>query len=561
MNPNLNVTIRRLTSAFIVLFLIISGIAAYVQIGNQAFYNGPVLAHGDYDTNPDRNCAPYGTPVRGNIYDRNGVKLAWSVPDPNDPCIYDRKYDPRVYTSGLAPLLGYDSQQYGTAGLEKTYNDQLAGVNSGQSVSDVVNSLLHKARYGQDIYLTIDINLQVQAANNFRDQNYQAHTVAYNPSPGNGPCQDPGTDPPGSLTAIDPHTGEILAMVSWPSFDPNKIDDSGYFQSLNADPGHPLLNHATQGLYAPGSTFKTITLLAALDSGSAKLSDQFTRDEAVSFHVPQGETIQWNDFLAPNPYPAGLQFPINLDNAYAYSDNVVFAREALQMGGATWLKYVGRFGIQEPGNDIAPVPFDGPYAQSGAYNDTNDQQAILGNQDLLAESGFGQGHLLITPLTMTEVAASIAADGNLYEPHAVLKTIIHNNSGTTENDIQPTLYSGGPIFSPDTAKTVRTAMWSVTNYGTASTVGNPDPNAGYHKLADSPVPEGGKTGTAQGDQANPETWWISMAPIDTAPNGGTAQMAMTVMKEHAGEGACQVFVADHTYVYASQNHIIPVNNP
>ncbi|MBF6589270.1 MAG: hypothetical protein IVW57_01915 [Ktedonobacterales bacterium] len=554
MNPNMNVTTRRLTSTFIVFFLIISGIAAYIQIGNQAFYNGPVLAHGQYDGNPNRNCPPYDTPVRGSIYDRNGVKLAWSVPDKQDACIYRRVYDPRVASAALAPLIGYYSTRYGAAGLEATYNEQLAGVNSGETVSDVTNSLLHKPRYGQDIYLTIDINLQVAANNNFND----TRSVAYNPSPGAGPCQDPKTDPPGSLIAEDPNTGQVLAMVSHPTYDPNKIDDSGYFQQLQANTNSPFINRPAQGLYDPGSSFKTVTLLAALDSGKAALDTQFTRDQAVGFQVPQGETIQWNDFLAPNPYPAGLQFPITLEQGYAFSDNVLFAREAVGMGGATWLDYVRRFGIAEPGYNVPVVPFDAPFKQSSAYNDTNDGKAILANGDLLAESGFGQGHLLITPLTMVEVTSAIANDGNLFVPHAVLKTVARTSKGTTTQMIPNTLYTGNPIFRPEAAKAVREAMWSVASYGTGSTVGNPDPSASYRNLLNSPVKEGGKTGTAQlgGNGEQPQTWWISLAP-DDAVTSTPARMVLTVMKEHSGEGACQVFVADHTYLYAMNNQIGP----
>lgn len=555
MNPNMNVTIRRLLTTFIAFFLVISGIAAYIQLGNKAFYDGPVLAHGNYDTSPDRNCPPYDVPVRGTIYDRNGVKLAWSVQDKEFPCIYHRQYDPRVATSGLAPLLGYYSARYLSEGLEQTYNDQLAGVNSGETASSVFDSLLHKPRYGQDLYLTIDINLQVQAAKNF------SSAVNYNASPGNGPCQDPGTSPAGSLIAEDPFSGQILAMVSFPSFDPNKIDTPGYFQQIQAQANAPFLNHATMGLYTPGSTFKTVTLLAALDAGKATLDTQYTKDEAVNYQVPQGETLRWEDFLAPNPYPRGLQFPISLNQAYWFSDNVVFAREAVGMGGDTWLQYVRKFGISAPGYDVPPVKFDGPYKQSSAYNDAKDQQAILNNSDLLAESGFGQGHLFITPLTMTEVSAAIAADGNLFEPHAVLKRVIHSDQGTTEQAVQNTLYGGGALFSPDTAKAVRTAMWGVASVGTGSTVSNPNGNAANPTLKDSPVKEGGKTGTGQlgGEGQRPQTWWISLAPDDVV-SGTPAQMVVTVMKEHSGEGACQVFVADDTYLYAMNNHIIPVAN-
>jgi penicillin-binding protein A len=566
MNLNMNVTIRRLMSAFAVLFLAMSGIAAYVQIGNQAFYNGPVLAHGQYDSTTDRNCPPYDAPVRGTIYDRNGVKLAWSVQSSSDPCVYIRKYDPRVYPSGLAPLLGYFSSRYGTSGVEQAFNDQLAGVNTGQTVTNVVNSLLHKPLYGQDVYLTIDINLQVAAAKYYQ-------TVANGGSAFTGGVCQNVPNPPGSIIAEDPNSGEILAMVSFPSFDPNQMENPSYVAQENADPGHPFLNHATAGLYTPGSTFKTMTLLAALDAGQVSLDTQYDKNTAVSFQVPSGETITWQDYFTEwQPF---LQFPMTLEQGFALSDNSLFARLAVNMGGATWLSYARKFGIAEPGFDVPAVPFDVPeqLSQSSAYEDTSQQKQILNNQDLLAESGFGQGKLFISPLTMVELSSTIASSGQtyseklpvgggtlqiqssagtLYDPHVVME-IVPRDGKTPPTVVQSQAYTGGAILRPETTTAVRQAMWAVVSQGTAfyGLTRN-----GQH-LSDSPVKEGGKTGTAQSDQPNPETWWISLAPDDAAPGGSAAKLAVTVMKENGGEGACQVFVADDTYAYAMNNHVGP----
>jgi cell division protein FtsI/penicillin-binding protein 2 len=527
---NMNVTIRRLMSVFTLLFLLISGVAAYVQVSNQAFLGGPVLAQGDYDP---RRCPPFDAPQRGKIFDRNGVLLAESVPDDTATCGYRRKY----YDASLSPLIGYFSYRFGSAGIEKAYNDTLSGVNQNSpwgtpnpagEVDDLQNKILHQPRSGQDIYLTIDEKLQLQA-----NKLYDTHA--------NGSaCQPAGTNPPGSLIITDPRTGEILAMVSRPFYDPNKIDDPTYFQQLQAAPDHPLLNHATQALYAPGSSFKTVTLLAALDSGSAALDKTYTHDDAVNY-VVNGQVIKWHDYLDLG-YPPNLDFPITLENGYAYSDNVIFAREAVELGADTWLSYVRKFGIQTPGVDVASVPFDAPYAQSSAYLAKTNGKPTDFSPNLLAESGFGQGQLLISPLTMAEVTSAIAADGNLYVPHVVMKAQPKVGGPFTQD---PQLYSGGQLFSPDTAAKMRQAMWAVSSYGTGSTV--------LHngiRLANSPVKEGGKTGTAQLESGRPHTWWISLAPDDAAPGGGPAQLTITVMKEHSNEGACQVFVADDTYLAA-----------
>jgi cell division protein FtsI/penicillin-binding protein 2 len=230
------------------------------------------------------------------------------------------------------------------------------------------------------------------------------------------------------------------------------------------------------------------------------------------------------------------------------------------------------------------VSFDVPeqLVQSSAYRDTSGQQQILNNSNLLAESGFGQGQLFITPLTMEEISATIASSaqtyneklptggvmtinstpGTLYDPHVMLELTTHRTTPSTPVSLiqpptQPQAYTGGPIIRPETTAAVRQAMWAVASAGTGATVANPSPNAGYNTLAESPVQEGGKTGTAQTDQPNPRTWWISLAPDDAASGNQPAKMAITVMKEDGGEGACQVFVADDTYAYAMSNHIGP----
>ncbi|HEV8194268.1 MAG TPA: penicillin-binding transpeptidase domain-containing protein [Ktedonobacterales bacterium] len=538
MNSEMVPTIRRLVTTFLILFLVLSGVAAYVQITNQVFLNGPALAQGQYDP---RKCPPYDAPVRGAIYDRNGVRLAWTEQDPKAQCGYKRVYDPRVATSGLAPLMGYYSSRFGTAGVEASFNDQLAGTIHGQTVQDVTDKLLHRPRHGQDVYLTIDINLQVAASKYYDDQN------SYLSSSDGSPCQLPGTHPPGAMVVEDPNTGEIMAMVSKPSFDPNKIDDETYFKRLQADPLHPLLDRPAQGLYVPGSSFKTLTLISALDSGKANLADQFTKDEAVNY-VANGRPITWDDYVK-GEWPQ-LNFPITLDQGFAYSDNVIFAREATTVGADTWLDYVSRFGILVPGKDVKPIPFDAPFSQSQAFS----RKPSDFDGALLAESGFGQGELQISPLTNAVMTSAVAANGVIHSPHVLLTAAV---SGTRPQDAiasaSPTT-DGTQVFSADTAAKVRQSMWSVTDFGTAAF--SPNPVSGAH-LDQSPVEEGGKTGTAQLDSGFPHTWWISLAPDDQAPGGGPAKMVVVVMKEHSGEGACQVWVGDNTYRYAIDHHIGP----
>lgn len=560
MNDTMTATIRRLMNTFIIFFLIISGVAAYVQVANQAFYNGPLLAGGNYET-LDRKCPPVDSPLRGRILDRNGNVIAQTVPDDaksgSHVCGYHRVYAQWVVDSGLAPLIGYYSYAYGAGGLEQYFNNDL----SGNSLAEVIPlkdqikaKLLHTAQYGNDIYLTIDKGTQQKAASV-----YESSAIH-----GGQTCQHVN-NPPGSITVEDPNTGQILAMVSFPSYDPNKIIQAdsldpdtrqagqAYWGKLNSDRGLPLLNRPTQGLYVPGSSFKTLTLIAALDSGKFSLDTPFDFNDATDFKVPSGKDIPWFDYL--NGTWNGIldknSFPITLAQGFAYSDNPMFARVAWDTGQDTWLSYIRKFGIATPGTDGSAVPFDGPSARSSAYSAiTNGKPTEFGG-DLFADSGFGQGQLLISPLTMTEIASAAAANGYLYEPHVAMKIVAH---GQNAKDVLPSgdkiAFSGGPIMQPQTAAAVRLAMWDVVSYGTAFYSHHPGTG---QRLVDTNTHIGGKTGTGQVPPDDPQAWFISIAPDDQAPGGGSANWAITVMKEHGNEGACQVFVANDTYEYLASH--------
>jgi peptidoglycan glycosyltransferase len=536
MRERINRDIRRLVNVLIVIFVALSAVAAYIQVSNRAFFNGPVLAQGPY---APLSCPPKAVPLRGTIYDRNGIWLARTVPDPNATCGYRRVYNPVAVQAGLGPLLGYFSYKYGTAGIEATYNDQLAGIEYSTTLQDFEARLLHKPRYGADVYLTIDLRLQ-EAANNLYNQSALE----------GGVCQPPGSNPPGALIVEDPSTGEILALVSRPAYDPNRIDDPAYWRQITSDPDAPLLDHATQGLYVPGSTFKTVTLAAALDTGLVSLGTTFSRNQAIYFTV-NGQHLVWSDYF--NDWRGVVSFPLSVEAAYAYSDNIAYARLAVQMGAQTWLNYVGRFGIAIPGRNVPPVPFDAPYTQSRAYNPTTDGQPTTFDANLLASSGFGQGQLLISPLTMTEITSAVAANGVLWDPHVVWKVVPHGVNPNDVAPVSPVMYGGGPVFSAQTAASIRRAMWAVATYGTGA--------AGLQRNGVYPyqtfVYMGGKTGTGQLHSGLPQAWWISLAPDDQAPGGGPARLVITISKEHSGEGACQVWVANDLYQYAFDHHLAP----
>lgn len=512
---NINTSIVRLTYTFLGLFLVLSLVMVNVQI-----FQAPELQASAY--NP-RNCMADTQPLRGTIYDRNGIKLVWSVPDKNAPCGYRRQWNQDAVNAGLGPVIGYYSNRYGASGLEATYDDVLNGTHAA-SLGDVENHLLHKPVIGSDLYLTIDLKLQEQV-----NALYNLHAEE------GGVCQDPQSDPPGSITVENPQTGEILAMVSRPYFDPNRIGDDAYWNQITTSSAAPLINRATQGLYVPGSTFKTVTLAAALDTGQVDLQNTtYTRDQVYDF-VVDGHDFHWDDSFN------GAPFPMSVEQGYAYSVNEIFARVATQIGQTTWLDYVGRFGIKIPGRDVPPVPFDGSFAQSSAYPPGAPLDDVT-----FAASGFGQGDLQISPLTMAEVTSTMAANGQLIVPHLGYKVVPGGQSAQNVQPVASTLYGGAPVVHPETAALMRQAMRAVVTYGTAW-------QGQSVKIADSPAIEGGKTGTGQVDGHRPQTWWISLAP--SVNNTSTmGDLVVVVMKEHSGEGACQIFVGNDVYKCAAADH-------
>jgi cell division protein FtsI/penicillin-binding protein 2 len=565
MNANMRVTIRHLTNAFILLLLILSGAAAYVQLANAAPFGGPTLVGGTYETQ-SRLCPPTDKPLRGTIYDDKGNWIAKTVPDAKNEnfiCGYHRVYAQWVIDSGLAPLIGYYTYNHSMAGLEQTYNDQLSGNTPSNSpadnVNNTVNKLLHKAQYGQDLYLTIDMNAQEAAAK------YYSSSVETDASGSACPTKQFS---PGSVVVEDPKSGGILAMVSFPDYDTNKIVavDSNiasvrdaanqYVAGLNGSQTPVFANRAAEDTYVPGSSFKTVTLAAALDQGypltdsSGDGKNSFTKDEALHYQVPNGETINWDDY---SDFAGVANFPMSFQDGYAYSDNVVYARLGIELGFQTWAHYVGQFGIETPG--VAwnqNVTFDAPYKQSIAYPaiSTGGQSGL--SNDALAESAFGQGALLISPLTMSVIASVIADGGVLAEPHVGLALTAYGGKETNGTQLRnPSTDS--PILQPGTAQNMRQALWAVASYGTGSYGNGVDPNFGT-KLTNSGTFEGGKTGTAQlGNNQQPHAWWISLAPDDQAPGApGGAQYVVVVNKEGVAgggnnEGACQVYVADDIY--------------
>jgi len=221
--------------------------------------------------------------VRGNILDRNGRVLAFDVED--ETGFRSRGY----HNMGMAPILGYTSGlRVGLTGIEQYFNESLFGIDRADGQ---VSLLLHQPIVGSNVYLTVDTELQNATAGVLGGRR-------------------------GSIVVMDAKSGEILAMVSNPTFDPNQILDPAYADGLiNCDnPGcqGALINRATQGLYVPGSIWKTVTLIAALDSGHVTPDTVFDFGQQRSgpdgrYYVYEVDGAEFKD-----PNPASIWFALSL---------------------------------------------------------------------------------------------------------------------------------------------------------------------------------------------------------------------------------------------------------
>lgn len=410
---------------------------------------------------------------RGSILDRSGKVLAETRIVGG---VAHRLYpDPASYVAGyFSPL------KYGKTGLEAEYDATLAGADAGNPFVRRLDSLLHRPAKGGDVRLTIDAGLQARA-----DALLAGRT--------------------GSIVVIDVKTGAVVVMASSPHVDPSRLiaDDAAsagaaeaYWASLNADPAQPLLPRATNGLYTPGSTFKIVTASAAIDTGATTPDEIFVDDGAldVDGHV-----------IVENNRPDASVTRWTLRDGIAYSLNVVLAQVGLKIGGKTLGDYAQRFGFGEK------IPFDLPVARG----QVSGSAAFLDAPAAVADTAFGQGQLLTTPLGMAVVAATIANGGVTMTPYLVRQTT--NGDGEASEPRKPGIWRT-PIGA-QAASDVAAMMVNAVDTGYAG------------KAAIDGFVVGGKTGTAEtGDGREPHAWFIGFIG---APE---PRFAVAVVLEHGGKG-------------------------
>lgn len=354
---------------------------------------------------------------------------------------------------------GYtETSMIGRSGIEAAYEKQLKGTN-GATISIVDENGSTKSTVatqekqdGQDITLTIDIDLQRDLYNAFDED--QSASVAMNPT-----------------------NGEVLALVSTPSFDSNDFIygfSTEEWDDLNNDEDQPLTNRF-RATWVPGSTMKAITAAIGLETDSLDASKDFGAE------MKWQKESSWGDYFvttlhAPNPN--------NLRNALIYSDNVYFAKAALEIGKDNLEKGYKSLMIGED------IPFELALTKSQYTSDSFDDEILI------ADSGYGQGQILMNPVQMTSIYSSFMNDGKMMTPHVVKST-------ETSVWAEP--------FSKETTDEIKSDLIQVVE----------DNNGTAHALNNSQYQLAAKTGTgeikdSQDDTTGTELGWLSVASTDSS---------------------------------------------
>lgn len=425
-----------------------------VFFGALAYWQAFRVDLADDDRNP-RVLSAFYDPNRGRILDRDGNVLAESLPSG------DRHYT----DASTAHLVGYLDPRYGSQGIELAFNEVLSGAAPSGWAGAIRAEFDRGRREGNDVMLTIDPAVQQAAATALGSRK-------------------------GAVIAIDPRNGEVLAMVSVPTYDPGALGTAG--DSLFSDPNSPLLNRATQGLYPPGSTFKTITATGILEKGVA------TPDTVVT--CPGEIVIDGFPISCANTSRGIGTYPFK--QAFTYSVNAIFAQLGVKLGWTGLTDIARRYGFDSQPDFTLETAASQIHAPGSEASTT-----------LLASTAFGQGELLATPMQMALVTATIANGGVLARPHLTLEEASNGKSlGALESP------SSRRIISEQLAKTMNEFMVSVVANGQANGVSIQG------------VAVGGKTGTAEAGDGTSHAWFVGFAPAE-APT-----VAVVVVVEHGGQG-------------------------
>ncbi len=448
-----NKKVTLILTFFSILFLLLIGYLTTINIYYQDDYTE--------STYNQRNSAKEAKILRGTIYDRKGTVLAYSETEGNSQI----RYYP--YKNLYSHVIGYSSPQYGKSLIEKQYNQDLLGKNN---ISGFLGFNLFSEAYskkGDDLTLTIDHNLQKKAASLMKRYT-------------------------GALVAMNPKTGEILAMVSMPDFDPSPDYLSENWEKLTNSQSSTFLTRATMGLYPPGSTYKVITSSLILENG---LELEMVSDTDGKIHL--GDKDISND-------GGKIYGETDLQKGFVKSSNVYYASMGSRIDKKLHDDVAKRFMFGEKTN------FDFPYNKSKFETGSGELDRAI--------SSIGQGKTLSTPLHLALVASAISNDGYMPKPYIVSKV----------SDDHKTIYKTTPTnisqpVSVSVAQSIKDLMYETVRSGTGTAA------------AISGIKVCGKTGTAENEKTNEDkskthATFVGFAPYDDP------EIAVSVVLEYAGYG-------------------------
>ncbi|NOK61074.1 MAG: penicillin-binding protein 2 [Chloroflexi bacterium AL-W] len=436
---------------------------------------------------------------RGKILDRNATVIvdtqmingfAWRTYP------IEAQFDP----SAFGNVVGFFSHRFSHSGIEASYHDYLSG--ELDIYGHIQSALLGQQRIGDNVHLTIDARLQAAATQSLNGR-------------------------PGSVVVLDAETGAILAMASAPTFDPRGIAFNpsapdrdaenarvaDYWTQINGDvAGQPLLNRPTQGVYPPGSIFKTLTAIAVLEHAHVASPNDIDCPNTRTTEVGAPPVVNALDDLQNFTGD-----PSDLERVYAYSCNTAFAEYAMRLGPDLFIEMARKFDVYTP--QEAPINYqrftDLPTAPSLLYV----EPGFLNRQAALADTGYGQGQLLVTPLQMAMMTVAVANDGVMLEPYLVERITRFDGTLVTARGSRVIRRA----MSSATAATLRADMRAGVEYGFGTAAQQVNPNVAL---------VAGKSGTAEhGPGTVPHAWFIALAPVDEP------RYAVAVMVESGGEGS------------------------
>ncbi|MFL6106083.1 MAG: peptidoglycan D,D-transpeptidase FtsI family protein [Marmoricola sp.] len=405
----------------------------------------------------------------------------------------DDRYDfLRVYPGGAeyAHLSGYFARNLNLGGVEASENDVLTGDAPNLFVNRVIDLLGNETPQGGNVSLTINAAAQKAAYDGLRAL---------------------GTKVRGAVVAIEPATGRVLAMVSSPTFNPNRLATHDFARAgrsygrLIADPLSPLNNRAIEERLPPGSTFKLVTAAAALSSG--KYNPNTLVDGNASLDLPQTS----KDLVNESRGGCGGT-KITLTRALDVSCNVAFGSVGLKLGADALVKQAEKFGWgQAPFTDL-----DDPLTRMAVsvMQGEDKGKLIPIDKPQTAFTAIGQSNVAATPMQMAMVASGIANNGRLMKPYLVDE--IRSADLDVIKPVKPEVLNAEAV-SPSVARELTQMMVSVVDNGTGVNAQIPG------------IKVAGKTGTAQSAPNRPPyAWFVSFAPADDA------RVAVAVLIQDAG---------------------------